>query len=149
VRPGRVAPKAEPFFRRKIAFGDEVVTLELGIATEPVGVYLEWAGERVVVGLDRRNMLLIALARIGEAAADIRRAPGPPRAATMSMHNDFFRSITAGTSPTSSMRAEEGNGAARQHNNARTRNWRSHRATCQMMRDFSGPRTTQGTASRK
>ena len=55
-----VAPKAEPFFRRKIDFGDEVVTLELGIAAEPVGGYLEWAGKRVVVGLDRRNVLLIA-----------------------------------------------------------------------------------------
>ena len=75
-----VAPKAEPFFRRKIDFGDEVVTLELGIAAEPVGVYLEWAGKRVVVSLDRRNVLLIALARIGEDAADIRRASGPPRA---------------------------------------------------------------------
>ena len=56
------------------------MTLELGIVAEPFGVYLEWAGKRVVVGLDRRNMLLIALARIGEAAADIRRASGPPRA---------------------------------------------------------------------
>jgi hypothetical protein len=54
--------------------------LELGIAAEPFGVYLEWAGKRVVVGLDRRNMLLIALARIGEAAADSPRASGPPRA---------------------------------------------------------------------
>ena len=75
-----VAPRAEPFFRRKIDFGDEVVTFELGIAAEPVGVYLEWAGKRVVVGLDRRNMRQIALARIGEAAADIRRASRPPRA---------------------------------------------------------------------
>ena len=74
-----VAPRAEPLFRRKIDFGDEVVTLELGIAAEPVGVYLEWAGKRVVVSLDRRNVLLIALARIGEDAADIRRASGPPR----------------------------------------------------------------------
>ncbi len=68
-----VAPKAEPFFRRKIDFGDEVVTLELGIAAELVGVYL-------IVGLDRRNMLLIALARSGVDAADIRRASRPPRA---------------------------------------------------------------------
>ena len=44
-----------------------------GHRAELVGVYL-------VVGLDRRNMLLIALARIGEDAADIRRASGPPRA---------------------------------------------------------------------
>ncbi len=75
-----VAPRAEPFFRRKIDFGDEVVTLELGISAEPVGVYLEWAGKQVVVSLDRRNVLLIALARIGEDAADIRRASGSPRA---------------------------------------------------------------------
>ena len=51
-----VAPRAEPFFRRKIDFGNEVVTFKLGIAAEPVGVYLEWAGKRVVVGLDLRNM---------------------------------------------------------------------------------------------
>ena len=78
--PARRCAESRAFFRRKIDFGDEVVTLELGIAAEPVGVYLEWAGKRVVVGLDRRNVLLIALARIGEDAADIRRASGPPRA---------------------------------------------------------------------
>ena len=83
-----VAPKAEPFFRGKIDVGDEVVTLELGIAAEPVGVYLEWAGKRVVVGLDRRNVLLIALTRIGEDAADIRRASGLRAPATMSLYND-------------------------------------------------------------
>lgn len=78
-----VAPKAEPFFRRKIDFGDEVVTLELGIAAEPLGVYLEWAGKRVILGLDRRNVLLIALARIGEAAANVRRAAGLRAPGTM------------------------------------------------------------------
>ena len=138
-----VAPKAEPFFRRKIDFGDEVVTLELGIAAEPVGGYLEWAGKRVVVGLDRRNVLLIALACIGEAAADVRRASDLRAPATMSMYNDVPSFDPARTSPTSSTRAEEGNGAARQRNKARTRNWRSHRAPSQMMRDFSGPRTTR------
>jgi hypothetical protein len=71
-----VAPKAEPFFRRKIDFGDEVVTLALGIAAEPVGVYLEWAGKRVVVSLDRRDVLLIALARIGEAPPTSGERPG-------------------------------------------------------------------------
>ena len=141
-----VAPKAEPFFRRKIDFGDEVVTLELGIAAEPVGGYLQWAGKRVVrVGLDRRNVLLIALACIGEAAADVRRASDLRAPATMSMYNDVPSFDPARTSPTSSTRAEEGNGAARQRNKARTRNWRSRRAPCQMMRDFSGPRTASRT----
>ena len=88
--PGGVAPKAEPFFRRKTDFGDKVVILELGIAAEPLGVYLEWAGKRVVVGLDRRNMLLIALACIGEAAADVRRASDLRAPATMSMYNDVL-----------------------------------------------------------
>ena len=42
-----VAPRAEPFFRRKIDFGDEVVTLELGIAAEPVGVYSNGPGSEL------------------------------------------------------------------------------------------------------
>ena len=88
------------------------------------------------------------LACIGEAAADVRRASDLRAPATMSMYNDVPSFDPARTSPTSSTRAEEGNGAARQRNKARTRNWRSHRAPSQMMRDFSGQRTTQGTASR-
>jgi hypothetical protein len=92
VPPASVAPEAAPFFSRKIDFGDKVVTLELGIAAEPVGVYLEWAGKPVVVGLDR-----LGLHRRGR-----RRHPAsvrPPRArCNVSLYN------------------EQGNGAARQRN---------------------------------
>jgi hypothetical protein len=64
------APKAEPYFRRKINFGDEMVMFELGIDA-PTGVYLSWDDKRVV---SVNGDLLRLLERIGEQVRDIRQA---------------------------------------------------------------------------
>ncbi len=72
------APRAGPLFQRKIEIGDETVTIELGIAADPAGVYVTWAGKRVAMDVDNCGALLGALARIGEAANDIRRASAGP-----------------------------------------------------------------------
>lgn len=68
-----VAPKAEPFFRRKIFFGDEMVIFELGVGVEPPAVYLEWGGKRVP-----GEALLFVLARLGDAADSILSAARRP-----------------------------------------------------------------------
>jgi len=49
------------------------------------------------VGLDRRNVLLIALARIGEATADIRRASGLRAPAAARQRNMLERAIGEAT----------------------------------------------------
>jgi len=66
------APKAEPFFRRKVDYGGDTVAFEIGVTVSPtIDAYLEWGGKRVDAG----DRLLNVLARIGEAVADIRSTP--------------------------------------------------------------------------
>ena len=138
-----VAPRAEPFFRRKIDFGNEAVTFKLGIAAEPVGVYLEWAGK--LVSLDRRNVFQSPWRASARTPPTSGERPGLRAPATMSMYNDVLSFDHRRHVVNIVDASRRGNGAARQRNNSRTRNCRSHRAPCQMMRDFSGPRTASRT----
>lgn len=47
MRLSEAERRGGPLFYRKIEIGDETVTIELGIAADPAGVYVTWAGKRL------------------------------------------------------------------------------------------------------
>jgi hypothetical protein len=75
------APKESvAVFQHKIGFPDGTAgAFEIRIAIDPIGVAVVWNKKQLRLDLGAIAESPFALARICEAAADIRRASGPPR----------------------------------------------------------------------